>query len=48
MGVSNLLDLLQLPTFTHFRGEGGDGGAVVDSLITLLHIHLPHDHFLDL
>jgi hypothetical protein len=32
MGVSNLLDLLQLPTFTHLRGEGGHGGAVVDSL----------------
>jgi hypothetical protein len=23
--VNNLLDLLQLPNFTHFRGEGGDG-----------------------
>jgi hypothetical protein len=31
-GVSNLLDLLQLPNFAHFRGEGGDGGAAVDNL----------------
>jgi hypothetical protein len=33
MAVSNMLDLLHLPNFTHFRGEGGDGGAAVDSLM---------------
>jgi hypothetical protein len=31
-GVSNLLEVLQLPKFPHFECEGGDGGPAVDSL----------------
>jgi hypothetical protein len=30
--VSNLLEVLQLPKFSHFEGEGGDGGPAVDGL----------------
>jgi hypothetical protein len=32
MGVSNLLQVLQLPKFPHFEGERGDGGPAVDGL----------------
>jgi hypothetical protein len=32
MGVSNQLEVLQLPKFPHFEGEGGDGGPAVDGL----------------
>jgi hypothetical protein len=37
MGLSNLLELLQLPKFTHFGAEEGDGGTTVDNLMPRPH-----------
>jgi hypothetical protein len=44
-GVSNLLEVLQLPKFPHFEGEGGDAlnGDGVSNLLEVLQLpKFPH------